>query len=106
MDRKTEMVKKFWTDNEKALRALRYASVSITKIYGIVTLIEFVPMSEKDPWVIISFECGKYLVLENMDGEVPGYTNQRFYGSFKRLGNALNSVLLGNSLTDRKYELW
>lgn len=35
MDRKTEMVKKFWTDNEKALRALRYASVSITKIYGI-----------------------------------------------------------------------
>ena len=106
MDRKTEMVKKFWTDNEKALRALRYASVSITKIDGIVTLIEFVPMSEKDPWVIISYESGLFLVLENMDGEVKGRTNQRFYSAYRRLGNALNSVLLGNSLTDRKYELW
>lgn len=106
MDRQTEKVKNFWTDNETSLRALHYAKVSITKDNGIISLIEFVPLTEKDPWVIISYEGGNYLVLENMDGDVPNCTNQRFYGSYKRLGSALNSVLLGNSLTDRKYELW
>lgn len=105
MDRLTEKVQKFWNDNEKMLLSLRYKSVSIWK-YGGISLVEFTPMTENDPWVIISYESGKYLVLENMDGELPGHTNQRFYGSYKRLGNALNSVLLGNSLTDRKYELW
>ena len=106
MDRQTEKVQNFWTDNETSLRALHYVKVSITKDNGIISLIEFVPMTENDPWVIISYEGGNYLVLENMDGDVPNCTNQRFYGSFKRLGSALNSVLLGNSLTDRKYELW
>ena len=106
MDRQTEKVQNFWTDNETSLRALHYAKVSITKDNGIISLIEFVPMTENDPWVIISYEGDNYLVLENMDGDVPNCTNQRFYGSFKRLGSALNSVLLGNSLTDRKYELW
>lgn len=101
----TEKVQKFWTDNEKLLRSLHYKSVSTWKYDGI-SLVEFTPMTENDPWVIISYESGKYLVLENMDGELPGHTNQRFYGSYKRLGNALNSVLLGNSLTYRKYELW
>ena len=106
MQKQIEKVKNFWTENETALRSLHYASVSTMESDGILSLIEFNPMTEKDPWVIISFEGDKYLVLENMDGEMPGYTNQRFYGSFKRLGSALNSVLLGNSLTDRKYELW
>ncbi len=106
MDKLTEKVQKFWNDNETSLRALHYASVSIMESDDILSLIEFNPMTEKDPWVIISYEGGKYLVLENMDGELPGHTNQRFYGSYKRLGNALNSALLGNSLTDRKYELW
>lgn len=107
MDKLTEKVQKFWTDNEKLLRSLHYASVSARKFAGIISLVvEFTPMTENDPWVILSYESGKYLVLENMDGELPGYTNQRFYGSYKRLGNALNSVLLGNSLTNRKYELW
>ena len=106
MDKLKEKVQNFWTDNETSLRALHYASVSIMESDDILSLIEFNPMTEKDPWVIISYESGKYLVLENMDGELPGHTNQRFYGSYKRLGNALNSVLLGNSLTDRKYELW
>ena len=105
MDKLTEKVQKFWTDNEKLLRSLHYKSVSTWKYDGI-SLVEFTPMTENDPWVIISYESGKYLVLENMDGELPGHTNQRFYGSYERLGNALNSVLLGNSLTDRKYELW
>lgn len=105
MDKLTEKVQKFWTDNEKLLRSLHYKSVSTWKYDGI-SLVEFTPMTENDPWVIISYESGKYLVLENMDGELPGHTNQRFYGSYKRLGNALNSVLLGNSLTYRKYELW
>lgn len=105
MDKLTEKVQKFWTDNEKMLRSLHYKSVSTWKYDGI-SLVEFTPMTENDPWVIISYESGKYLVLENMDGELPGHTNQRFYGSYKRLGNALNSVLLGNSLTNRKYELW
>ena len=105
MDKLTEKVQKFWTDNEKMLRSLHYKSVSTWKYDGI-SLVEFTPMTENDPWVIISYESGKYLVLENMDGELPGYTNQRFYGSYERLGNALNSVLLGNSLTNRKYELW
>lgn len=105
MDRLTEKVQKFWNDNEKLLLSLHYKSVSIWN-YGGISLVEFTPMTEKDPWVIISYEGGKYLVLENMDGELPGHTNQRFYGSYKRLGNALNSVLLGNSITDRKYELW
>ena len=94
MDRQTEKVKNFWTDNETSLRALHYAKVSITKDNGIISLIEFVPLTENDPWVIISYEGGNYLVLENMDGDVPNCTNQRFYGSFKRLGSALNSVLL------------
>ena len=106
MDKLTEKIQKFWTDNEKLLRSLHYASVSARKFAGIIMLVEFTPMTENDPWVIISYESGKYLVLENMDGELPGHTNQRFYGSYKRLGNALNSVLLGNSLTKRKYELW
>ena len=106
MDRLTEKVQKFWNDNEKMLLSLHYTRVSTMESDGILSLIEFNPMTEKDPWVIISFESGKYLVLENMDGEVPGYTNQRFYGAYKNLGSALNSVLLGNSLTDRKYELW
>lgn len=106
MDRQTEKVQNFWTDNETSLRALHYAKVSITKDNGIISLIEFVPLTENDPWVIISYEGGNYLVLENMDGDVPNCTNQRFYGSYKRLGSALNSVLLGNSLTYRKYELW
>lgn len=106
MQKQIEKVKNFWTENETALRSLHYASVSTMESGGILSLIEFNPMTEKDPWVIISFEGGKYLVLENMDGEMPGYTNQRFYGSFKRLGSALNSVLLGNSLNDRKYVLW
>lgn len=106
MDRQTEKVQNFWTDNETSLRALHYAKVSITKDNGIISLIEFVPLTENDPWVIISYEGGNYLVLENMDGDVPNCTNQRFYGSYKRLSSALNSVLLGNSLTDRKYELW
>ena len=88
------------------MRSLHYASVSIMESDDILSLIEFNPMTEKDPWVIISFEGGQYLVLENMDGEMPGYTNQRFYGAYKNLGSALNSVLLGNSLTDRKYVLW
>ena len=105
MDRLTEKVQNFWTDNEKLLLSLHYKSVSIW-MHGTISLVEFTPMTENDPWVIISYESGKYLVLENMDGELPGYTNQRFYGSYKRLGNALNSVLLGNSLTNRKYELW
>lgn len=105
MDRLTEKVQKFWTDNEKMLRSLHYKSVSTWKYDGI-SLVEFTPMTENDPWVIISYESGKYLVLENMGGELPGHTNQRFYGSYERLGNALNSVLLGNSLTNRKYELW
>lgn len=105
MDKLTEKVQKFWTDNEKLLRSLHYKSVSTWK-YGGISLVEFTPMTENDPWVIISYESGKYLVLENMDGELPGHTNQRFYGSYERLGNALNSVLLGNSLTNRKYELW
>lgn len=105
MDKLTEKVQKFWTDNEKMLRSLHYKSVSTWKYDGI-SLVEFTPMTENDPWVIISYESGKYLVLENMDGEVPGYTNQRFYGAYKNLGSALNSVLLGNSLTNRKYELW
>lgn len=105
MDKLTEKVQKFWTDNEKLLRSLHYKSVSTWKYDGI-SLVEFTPMTENDPWVIISYESGKYLVLENMDGELPGHTNQRFYSSYKRLGNALNSVLLGNSLTYRKYELW
>lgn len=106
MDRQTEKVQNFWTDNETSLRALHYAKVSITKDNGIISLIEFVPLTENDPWVIISFESGKYLVLENMDGDISGYTNQRFYGAYKNLGNALNSVLLGNSMNDRKYVLW
>lgn len=106
MDKLTEKVQKFWTENEKLLSSLHYASVSTRKFAGIIMLVEFTPMTENDPWVIISYESGKYLVLENMDGEVPGYTNQRFYGAYKNLGSALNSVLLGNSLTDRKYELW
>lgn len=106
MQKQIEKVKNFWTENETALRSLHYASVSTMGSDGILSLIEFNPMTEKDPWVIISFEDGQYLVLENMDGEMPGYTNQRFYGSFKKLGSALNSVLLGNSLTDRKYVLW
>lgn len=105
MDKLTEKVQKFWTDKEKLLLSLHYKSVSIWK-YGGISLVEFTPMTENDPWVIISYESGKYLVLENMYGELPGHTNQRFYGSYKRLGNALNSVLLGNSLTNRKYELW
>lgn len=105
MDRLTEKVQKFWNDNEKLLLSLHYKSVSIWN-YGGISLVEFNPVTENDPWVIISYESGKYLVLENMDGELPGHTNQRFYGSYERLGNALNSVLLGNSLTDRKYELW
>ena len=105
MDKLNEKVQKFWTDNEKMLLSLRYKSVSIWK-YGGISLVEFNPITENDPWVIISYESGKYLVLENMDGDVPNCTNQRFYGSYKRLGSALNSVLLGNSLTDRKYELW
>lgn len=106
MQKQIEKVQNFWTDNETSLRALHYASVSIMESDDILSLIEFNPMTEKDPWVIISFESGKYLVLENMDGEMPGYTNQRFYGAYKNLGSALNSVLLGNSLTDRKYVLW
>lgn len=106
MDRLTEKVQKFWTENETALLSLHYASVSTMDSDGILSLIEFNPITENDPWVIISYESGKYLVLENMDGELPGYTNQRFYGAYKNLGSALNSVLLGNSLTDRKYELW
>lgn len=106
MDRQTEKVQNFWTENETALRSLHYAKVSITKDNGIISLIEFVPLTENNPWVIVSYEGGNYLVLENMDGDVPNCTNQRFYGSYKRLGSALNSVLLGNSLTDRKYELW
>ena len=105
MDKLTEKVQKFWTDNEKMLRSLHYKSVSTWKYDGI-SLVEFTPMTENDPWVIISYEGGKYLVLENMDGELPGHFNQRFYGSYERFGNALNSVLLGNSLTNRKYELW
>lgn len=106
MQKQIEKVKNFWTENETALRSLHYASVSIMESDDILLLIEFNPMTEKDPWVIISFEDGQYLVLENMDGEMPGYTNQRFYGAYKNLGSALNSVLLGNSLTDRKYVLW
>ena len=106
MNKLTEKVQKFWPDNEKLLRSLHYASVSARKFAGIIMLVEFTPMTENDPWVIISYEGGKYLVLENMDGEIPGYTNQRFYGAYKNLGSALNSVFLGNSLTDRKYELW
>lgn len=106
MDRQTEKVQNFWTENETDLRSLHYASVSTMESGGILSLIEFNPITEKDPWVIISFEGGKYLVLENMDGDISGYTNQRFYGAYKNLGSALNSVLLGNSLTDRKYELW
>ena len=105
MDKLNEKVQKFWNDSEKMLLSLHYKSVSTWK-YGGISLVEFTPMTENDPWVIISYESGKYLVLENMDGELPGHTNQRFYGSYKRLGNALNSVLLGNSITDRKYELW
>lgn len=105
MDKLNEKVQKFWTDNEKMLRSLHYKSVSTWKYDGI-SLVEFNPITENDPWVIISYESGKYLVLENMDGELAGYTNQRFYGSYERLGNALNSVLLGNSMTNRKYELW
>ena len=106
MQKQIEKVKNFWTENETSLRALHYASVSIMESDDILSLIEFNPMTEKDPWVIISYEGGKYLVLENMDGEIPGYTNQRFYGAYKNLGSALNSALLGNSLTDRKYVLW
>lgn len=106
MQKQIEKVKNFWTENETSLRALHYASVSTMEGGGILSLIEFNPMTEKDPWVIISCESGKYLVLENMDGEIPGYTNQRFYGAYKDLGSALNSVLLGNSMTDRKYVLW
>lgn len=106
MQKQIEKVKNFWTENETALRSLHYASVSTMWSDGILSLIEFNPMTEKDPWVIISFEGGQYLVLENMDGDISGYTNQRFYGAYKNLGNALNSVLLGNSLTNRKYELW
>lgn len=107
MDKLTEKVQKFWTENETALRSLHYTSVSARKFAGIISLVvEFNPITENDPWVIISYESGKYLVLENMDGELPGRTTQIFYGAYKRLGNALNSVLLGNSLTDRKYKLW
>lgn len=106
MQKQIEKVKNFWTENETALRSLHYASVSTMESGGILSLIEFNPMTEKDPWVIISFESGKYLVLENMDGDISGYTNQRFYGAYKNLGSALNSVLLGNSLNDRKYVLW
>lgn len=106
MQKQIDKVKNFWTENETSLRALHYAKVSITKDNGIISIIEFIPLTENDPWVIISYEDGNYLVLENMDGEMPGYTNQRFYGAYKNLGSALNSVLLGNSLTDRKYELW
>lgn len=106
MQKQIEKVKNFWTENETALRFLHYASVSTMWSDGILSLIEFNPMTEKDPWVIISFEGGQYLVLENMDGDISGYTNQRFYGAYKNLGIALNSVLLGNSLNDRKYVLW
>lgn len=106
MQKQIEKVKNFWTENETALRSLHYASVSTMESGGILSLIEFNPMTEKDPWVIISYESGLFLVLENMDGEVKGRTNQRFYGAYKNLGSALNSVLLGNSLNDRKYVLW
>ena len=104
MDEVIEKVKMFWLLNERELEKLHYKKAVITPLVGDIYLIEFIPMTEKDPWVIISKDDdGTYELFENMEGDVIGSLNQRVYGLYKNLGNALSSVLKGNSLTNRSY---
>lgn len=103
MDEIEEKVKEFWMLHELELRKLHYKKVTISKLIGDSYWIEFLPTTEKDSWVLISMENGLYELFENMEGDVKGSLNQRVYGLYKNLGSALNSVLKGNSLTNRSY---
>lgn len=72
--------------------------------------------------LVLEEENGKYVVFENFQPEWDGYENmprdireqfekgklsgQAVYGEYKRLGNALRSIIRGNSDTGRKPKYW